>query len=213
MLSLKNVSFVYDKGKKNEIDIIDDFSYEFEKWKIYALFWKSWLWKSTLARIISWFLSPLKGTVALSGNVIVSPSKDIIYISQKDDIFYRLTVYENLYLLCHDVERVEAVLKKVDLIKNRSHYPKHLSWWMLKRLSFARVFLLQPRVLILDEPFVYLDEHIKATLIKLLLDIHQNNKHMTTILISHDVGEIGISNTIISFDGNISNAFSETKNG
>ena len=48
-------------------------------------------------------------------------------MNQKDDIFYRLSVYENLYLLCHDKKKVENVLHSLNLLEYANYYPKHLS--------------------------------------------------------------------------------------
>ena len=161
MLVIKDMSFSYPLWDNNKKKIVDNFSYTFEKWKTYGIFGRSWLWKSTLARIISWFLSPSDGSIKVNDKIVKKPNKDIVYMNQKDDIFYRLSVYENLYLLCHDKKKVENVLHSLNLLEYANYYPKHLSWWMIKRLSFARVLLIQPSVLILDEPFVYLDTSAK----------------------------------------------------
>lgn len=198
MLLIKDLSFSYD-----EDNIINRFSYQFEKWKIYGIFWKSWLWKSTLARVLSGFLNPSEWIEMLHQKKISSPSKDIIYISQRDDTFYRLTVYQNLYILCHDKKRVEDILEKVDLVAHKNKFPKELSWGMIRRLSFARILLLRPKVLILDEPFVHLDIKSKEKLIGILLDIHKINKWMIIILISHNINEMKITDILISFKNSI----------
>ncbi len=209
MLSIKNIDFHYNNNIEK---IIDNFSYDFKKWKIYGIFWKSWLWKSTLARVISWFIKPTEGSIKINGSLITKPSKEIIYMNQRDDIFYRLTVYENLYLLCHDSKKVENILQKINLLEHKDYYPKHLSWWMVKRLSFARILLVQPKVLILDEPFVYIDWNTKKNLINLLIEIHKINKEMIILLISHNINEIKISNTVIVFKESINNSYLENRN-
>ena len=205
MLSIKNLDFYYNDDNKL---IVNNFSYTFKGGLIYWLFWKSWLWKSTLARIISWFLKPIAGNIRLDKEFIKKPSKEIIYISQKDDIFYRLSIYENLYLLCHNKKKVEVALEKINMIEFKNSYPKTLSWWMLKRLSFARVLLIQPKVLILDEPFVYLDWKTKDNLISLLIDIKTQNPQMIIILISHSKKEMKIADKVLYFQDDINNAFS-----
>jgi NitT/TauT family transport system ATP-binding protein len=209
MLSIKNIDFHYNNNIEK---IIDNFSYDFKKGKIYGIFWKSWLWKSTLARVISWFIKPTEGSIKINGSLITKPSKEIIYMNQRDDIFYRLTVYENLYLLCHDSKKVENILQKINLLEHKNYYPKHLSWWMVKRLSFARILLVQPKVLILDEPFVYIDWNTKKNLINLLIEIHKINKEMIILLISHNINEIKISNTVIVFKESINNDYLENRN-
>ncbi len=207
MLLIKNLSFGYDDDK-----IIDGFSYQFEKWKIYGIFWKSWLWKSTLARVMWWFLQSFEWDISLDQKKVISPSKDIMYMSQKDDIFYRLTAYDNLYLLCHDKEKVDYALKAVGLYNCDDKLPKKLSWWMIKRLAFARILLLKPKILILDEPFVHLDIKAKEKLINLLLDMHNINRYMTIILISHNINEMKIADTILSFVGSINSIYREDDN-
>ncbi len=204
MLRIQKITFGYDGNK-----IIDNFSYQFETWKIYGLFWKSWLWKSTLARLIAWFLSPLAWAISLDNKNIFLPSKDVFYVNQKDDIFYRLTLYENLYILCHDAEKVTIIFKQVGLYDYMHKFPKELSWWMLKRLSFARVLLLHPKVLVLDEPFVHLDTSAKNDLLLLLSHVHNLNKDMIIILISHSVQEMKMMDKIILFKHRIDSLYEE----
>jgi len=205
MLLINNLDFGYYKNK-----IIDGFSYKFEKWKIYGIFWKSWLWKTTLAKIISGFLKPFEWNVTLENKVILCPSKEIIYISQRDDIFYRLTVYQNLYLLCHNKKKVQETLEKIGLIDYENKFPKELSWGMIRRLSFARILLLKPKVLILDEPFIHLDIKAKEKLIEILLNLQKINKWMILILISHSVSEMTIADKLIIFENKINNAYRES---
>lgn len=206
MLLIKNLSFNYDENK-----IIDRFSYQFKKWKIYGIFWKSWLGKSTLARVMSWFLKPYEWCVMFNNKKIKIPSKDIFYVNQKDDTFYRLTIYENLYILCHNKDKVDDILMKVGLYNYKDKFPKELSWWMIKRLSFARILLLKPKVLILDEPFVHLDVKAKEKLINLLSDIHKINNYMIILLISHNMNEMKLVDTIISFQSSINWIYKEKK--
>ena len=82
---------------------------------------------------------------------------------------------------------------------------------MIKRLSFARVLLIQPSVLILDEPFVYLDTSAKRGLINLLFDLRKNDKKMIIIVISHNMKEIEILDTIITFKHSINNNYVNKK--
>lgn len=199
MLSIKNLTFWYDN-----INIIDKFSYKFQIWKIYGIFWKSWLWKSTLARLISWFLKPIDWFINIDNKEIKNPSKEIVYVNQKDDIFYRLTVYENLCLICNDKNKIYNILNKIGLYDYKDRFPKELSWWMLKRLSFSRILILNPKVLILDEPFVHLDVKSKWNLIDLLLETHKENNTMIIILISHSLNEMKITDKILSFEESIS---------
>lgn len=199
MLSLKNVNFKYIEGEAN---IVDNFSYDFEKWKIYAIIWKSGLWKSTLAKIMSGFLPGHSGYISLESNEIIKPSKKIIYINQENDIIDRLTVYENISILTENKKVVEYALIITWLYKNKSNYPKHLSGWMIKRLSFARALVVNPDILILDEPFVYLDHFSKKELKDILLHIN-NTFNTTVILITHDLEEALVAHKILYFESNI----------
>ncbi len=204
MLVVKDLNFSY-----NEIKPVDSFSYKFEKWKIYGIFGKSGLWKSTLARLLSGFLKPLSWSICLDNKIIDSPSKNILYLSQKNDVFYRLTIYQNLYLLCHNKENVDVVLKQIWLYDYKNKFPKELSGGMIKRLSFGKALLLKTKVLILDEPFVHLDLYAKKELFILLADLHKFNSGIIIILISHSRNEMKIANNLIIFKEKINNLYRE----
>ena len=80
---------------------------------------------------------------------------------------------------------------------------------MIKRLSFARVLLLHPKVFILDEPFVHLDASAKNDLLLLLSHVHNLNKDTIIILISHNMQEMKIVDKIILFKHRIDSFYKE----
>lgn len=152
--------------------------------------------KSTTLRLISGLMFPDEGRVLVKGNEVTGTNPAIGFMLQKDLLMPWKTVLENaeLGLQVQGVPkqerrgRVEALLVKYGLGDFLGHRPHQLSGGMRQRVALARTMVLNPEILLLDEPFAALDFQTKLVLQQDLLTILQESK-VTVLHITHDIGE------------------------
>lgn len=191
-----------------EKEVIQDFSYTFASWKIYAIVWPSGVWKSTLLHAIatmdnhfdyqSWQISR-DGHATLSDKDFFTQKKKIWrlgYMFQSPTLFPHLTVRQNIALPLQligasDEAYIDALLDTVGLTSVQNALPASLSWWMKTRVSLARTYSTKPDLILLDEPFWALDiarkEKLHDDVIALSHKLWQ--KPPTIILVTHDIQE------------------------
>lgn len=137
---------------------------------------------------------------------------------QEPRLFEHLTVFENLKLIGYSDSDIKNVLKKVGLENNANSYPNKLSGGERQRVNFARAFLLDSDILLLDEPFFSLDIKLKISLINLIIE---EKLGKTIIFVTHDIDEalllsnriILLKNGLISLDLPILTDFKDRKYG
>lgn len=129
-------------------------------------------------------------------------NKRAAVVFQEPRLFEHLTVLENLKLIGYNEKEIADVLEKIGLEKNVHSYPNKLSGGEKQRVNFARAFLSDCDVLLLDEPFFSLDVKLKLRLITLLIKEKPNK---TIVFVTHDIDEaLMLSNRIILLkDGEI----------
>lgn len=113
-------------------------------------------------------------------------NKEVAVAFQEPRLFEHLTVLENLKLIGYSEKEIVRVLEKIGLNKNLHCYPSQLSGGERQRANFARAFLSQAELLLLDEPFFSLDLKLKLRLIKLLLE---EKSDKTIVFVTHDIDE------------------------
>lgn len=155
--------------------------------------------KTTLLKIIAGLEVASEGDVQLEGrilNVVPSNEREVIYLFQEALLFPHLTVFENiafgLRVRKWQHERVkEAVLQMVadlGLEGEEQKMPNQLSGGQKQRVAFGRALIVQPKMLLLDEPFSSLDHQIKKNMQELFTSMTQ--KHgITSLFVTHDVRE------------------------
>jgi nitrate/nitrite transport system ATP-binding protein len=164
-----------------------------------ALIGHSGCGKSTLLNAVAGLLTPTDGHIILANREIAGPGPDRGVVFQNHSLLPWLTCFENVYLA---VERVFAanepraqlrdrVTKALDLVK-LSHaaqkYPHEISGGMKQRVGIARALAMEPKVLLLDEPFGALDALTRAHLQDELIKIVAQTKS-TVVMVTHDVDE------------------------
>jgi osmoprotectant transport system ATP-binding protein len=167
--------------------------------------------KSTLLRLMIGLIRPDSGTVRCEGEIIGPHNIEAIrhrmgYVIQEGGLFPHLTAHDNITLVARYLgwkrERINARVRElatlVQLPANRlGSYPTQLSGGQRQRVSLMRALMLDPAVLLLDEPLGALDPMIRADLQSDLRDIFRQLQK-TVVLVTHDMGEAGFfGNTII----------------
>ncbi|HXZ01682.1 MAG TPA: nitrate/sulfonate/bicarbonate ABC transporter ATP-binding protein [Stellaceae bacterium] len=190
--------------------VLDHVDFSLYEGEIVAILGKSGSGKSTFLRVLAGLTPPTEGQVAYRGQAVEGPAHGIAMVFQTFALFPWLTVLGNveLGLEAQGVARAERrrrALKAIDLIGLdgfESAYPKELSGGMRQRVGFARALVVNPDVLLLDEPFSALDVLTAETLRGDLMDLWVKRRVPTKgiILVSHNIEEaVEIADRIIIF--------------
>jgi NitT/TauT family transport system ATP-binding protein len=190
--------------------VLDHVDFALREGEIVAILGKSGSGKSTFLRVLAGLTPPSAGHVAYRGQTVDGPAHGIAMVFQSFALFPWLTVLGNveLGLEAQGVprgERRRRALQAIDLIGLdgfESAYPKELSGGMRQRVGFARALVVNPDVLLLDEPFSQLDVLTAETLRNDLMDLWIERRVPTKgiILVSHNIEEaVEIADRIIIF--------------
>lgn len=198
-------SFINDK--KEQVKVLDNISMTIEKGNFVSIVGPSGCGKSTLLYLIAGLEKAEKGTISISGRKIEKPGPDRVIVFQEDGLFPWLTVLENVTygLKLKNIPKKEAeekalrTLKMVHLSKYVASYPHQLSGGMKQRVAIARALVMEPDILLMDEPFSALDEQTRMVLHKELLDIWRETK-VTIFFVTHNIREaVQLSEKVIVF--------------
>ena len=153
--------------------------------------------KSTLLNLVAGLLRPSAGTILLAGKHIDGPGPDRGVVFQNHSLLPWLTCFGNVHLAVERVfkesnarlrARTHAALELVGLQQAQDKYPQQISGGMKQRVGIARALAMEPKVLLLDEPFGALDALTRATLQDELLRIVARTGS-TVVMVTHDVDE------------------------
>jgi sulfate/thiosulfate transport system ATP-binding protein len=178
---------------------LDDVSIEVPDGSLTALLGPSGSGKSTLLRIIGGLESPDAGRVVIHGEdtTAVPPQRrGIGFVFQHYAAFKHMTVRDNVAFgltvrkrpKAEIASRVDELLEIVGLAGYQTRYPSQLSGGQRQRMALARALAVEPKVLLLDEPFGALDAKVRADLREWLRKLH-DEVHVTTLLVTHDQEE------------------------
>jgi NitT/TauT family transport system ATP-binding protein len=178
ILEAREVCCGFDRGQ-GELKVLDGVNLTLNEGEIVGLLGRSGSGKSTLLRIISGLISATAGEVNYCGRPVDGPADGIAMVFQTFALFPWLTVLENVEAGLEALgvaakERRERALKAIDLIGLdgfESAYPRELSGGMRQRVGFARALVVNPTLMLMDEPFSALDVLTAETLRTDLLDL------------------------------------------
>lgn len=200
-LELKNVCFDY--ANKNQNLTIANFSLQVEKGSFTTLLGPSGCGKTTLLRLISGFLEPSDGEIFVNNVNMkgVSPEKRKIgmvfqdyalfpHMSVEQNILYGLKANNKTLKLSKEQmkEKLQQIAQSLDLSELLSRYPHELSGGQQQRVALARALILNPTILLMDEPLSSLDTKLREKVREELKDI-QKKFGITTIYVTHDQDE------------------------
>lgn len=195
-VSLKKVNKSFQKGKDDTLKVLNDIDFNIEEGEFVSLAGPSGCGKSTILKLIAGLDSPTSGEVLVNGNKVKGPGTDRVVVFQEGGLFPWMTVFENVTygLLRKKMSKKEAEEKAMDglrmvhLINFTESYPHELSGGMKQRVAIARALVMDPDVLLMDEPFAALDEQTRLVLHRELQKIWQETGK-TILFITHNIRE------------------------
>lgn len=204
LLEFKNVNYFY-QTKKDEIFALNNVNFTVEKEAFASLVGPSGCGKTTILSLTAGLLKPSSGEILLDGENKID-TKKIGYMFQKDFLFEWRTVWKNITLGIEiqnpknkeeKFALAEELLKKYDLYGFKNQKPRSLSGGMRQRVALIRTLVLEPKLLLLDEPFSALDFQTRLSVCDDVYEIIKSEKK-TALLVTHDISEaLSMSNKII----------------
>jgi nitrate/nitrite transport system ATP-binding protein len=197
-LSIENVGMEFDT-KRGRFEALRDINLQIQPGEFVTLIGHSGCGKSTLLNMIAGLLYPTNGVMLLSNREVKGAGTDRAVVFQNHSLLPWLTCFDNVYLSVERVfaetestaqlkERTHAALKLVGLSHAEQKHPNEISGGMKQRVGIARAIAMQPKVLLLDEPFGALDALTRAKLQDELMSIVAELMS-TVIMVTHDVDE------------------------
>jgi NitT/TauT family transport system ATP-binding protein len=197
LLAVENVSLEY-RTRERIVRATHDVSFGVYGGDRFVLLGPSGCGKSTLLKAVGGFIEPASGTISLDGQIVRGPGADRIVVFQEfDQLPPWKTVLQNVAFplrVAKKLSRAEAneralhYLEKVGLAGFANAYPHTLSGGMKQRVAIARALAMQPRVLLMDEPFAALDALTRRKMQEELLRLWEQ-VNFTVLFVTHSIEE------------------------
>lgn len=215
MIEIKNITKTYEI-EETSFHALDDISFVVNDEDLFGIIGMSGAGKSTLLNVISGLTKPTQGQILIDGEVfdyddekrLKELRKKIGFVFQGYHLLMQKTVYENIAFplriqkKCEEEinKTVNELILKVGLLGKEHTYPAKLSGGQKQRVAIARALVNKPRLLLLDEPTSALDSLTTKEIIRLLKQIHQEEK-VTMLLITHEINVARIlTNKVLVID-------------
>ncbi len=197
-LKIDHLSKTFARGTQ-ETEVLHDITLAIEAGEYVSIIGHSGCGKSTLLNIVAGLLRSTTGGVLLENREVNDPGPDRAVVFQNHSLLPWLTVYDNVSIAVNKVfggkksraERHDWVMHNLDLVQMghaKDKRPAEISGGMKQRVGIARALAMEPKVLLLDEPFGALDALTRAHLQDSVMAIHQKLGN-TVLMITHDVDE------------------------
>ncbi|WP_425993677.1 ABC transporter ATP-binding protein [Caulobacter sp. DWR1-3-2b1] len=197
-LSIEGVGVTFQKGSARS-EVLRDINLQVDQGEFVTIIGHSGCGKSTLLNVVAGLIPVTTGAVILDRESVEAPGPERAVVFQNHSLLPWLSVQENVRLAVDKVfagkksvaERREWTLHNLDLVKMthaRDKRPSEISGGMKQRVGIARALSMQPKVLLLDEPFGALDALTRAHLQDSVMEIQTALKN-TVLMITHDVDE------------------------
>lgn len=204
-LEFKDVTYFY-QTKENEIHALDHLSFAIDEFQFASIVGPSGCGKTTVLSLTAGLLDSSFGEILLQGKPIAKNDPRIGYMFQRDHLFEWRTIWQNITLGLEiqkkkkDAKKLafaEELLKKYDLYNFKNKKPRQLSGGMRQRVALIRTLVLEPALLLLDEPFSALDFQTRLKVCDDVYDIIKS-EHKTALLVTHDISEaISMSDRVV----------------
>lgn len=214
ILSIQNLSKTYQSGNR-KLTVLDDVNFELAIGETISIVGPSGSGKTTLLGLCAGLDSASSGSVILNGSALEKLSEDqraairnqhVGFIFQNFQLLPTLTALENVMVPLELKKRKDArskameLLEKVGLGDRTTHYPTQLSGGEQQRVSIARAFANEPKILFADEPTGNLDTETGEMIERLIFDLNKE-KGTTLVLVTHDTELAAKTQRIIHIKG------------
>ncbi|MBN9655932.1 ABC transporter ATP-binding protein [Halobacillus sp. GSS1] len=205
MIKVERLSHSFFVGKKNnrqEVSVLRDISLEVREGEIVSIVGRSGSGKSTLLNLMSGYIKPTEGDIFIADERVTKykesdwaefRSDHLGFIFQSFQLIPSMTAYQNIELPLvmkgvSEKERekqVHEMLNKVGLNEYQEHYPSELSGGQQQRVSVARALIVQPPIILADEPTGSLDQETEKELLDFIQKLNKE-ENITFVIITHD---------------------------
>ena len=181
--------------KGGKLIALDGIDLEFKEGELVCILGPSGCGKSTLLRLIAGFDKATAGKVLIAGRQVEKPSSDGVFVFQQDGLLPWMTVWQNMELglnhISDDEEKAERVKEYIELVELdgfENNYPYQLSGGMKRRAELARALVVNPKMLMMDEPFTGLDFLTHMKMREEVVNMHEFIGK-TMIMITHFIDD------------------------
>lgn len=193
-ISISNVSQVFS-GRGAKVAALQDVSIDIGARQFVTIVGPSGCGKTTLLNLVAGFERPTSGQIRVNDQEVRGPSVDRAVVFQEAALYPWLTVRENIALGLRfrngrkiDMARVDSLISAVSLEGFAEHPPYQLSGGMAQRVAIARALVIEPEVLLMDEPFGALDAQTRAAMQIFVTELW-DTIHVTVLFVTHDIDE------------------------
>jgi len=197
-LQLEKVEMVFDT-KRGRFHALRDINLAVEQGEFVSIIGHSGCGKSTLLNLVAGLILPSSGAMLCAGREITGPGPERAMVFQNHSLLPWLTVYENVRLGVDKVfGRSKSTRERDDWTRHNlalvhmehalAKHPQEISGGMKQRVGIARALAMEPKLLLMDEPFGALDALTRASLQDAVMEIHGRLKN-TVLMVTHDVDE------------------------
>ena len=195
MIEIRAVHKEFAKGERRVV-ALEEIDLTVDEREFVAILGPSGCGKSTLLNMVAGFDLPTRGSVRVAGEEILAPAPSRGVVFQEPALFPWLTVMDNVVFGPKTLgqsstdyrARAAQIIEQIGLSGFEASYPAELSGGMRQRVGIARVLIMEPKVLLMDEPFGSLDAQTRTLMQELLLALWERH-HQTVLFITHDIGQ------------------------
>jgi nitrate/nitrite transport system ATP-binding protein len=201
-LSIEAVDVSFASRGAAPVEVLRGIDLKVERGEFVSIIGHSGCGKSTLLNVVAGLAPTTAGAVILDGEAVAAPGPDRAVVFQNHSLLPWLSVYENVALAVDKVfagrksraERRDWVMHNLELVQMthaKDRRPGEISGGMKQRVGIARALAMEPKVLLLDEPFGALDALTRARLQDSVMEIHAQLNN-TVLMVTHDVDEAAL---------------------
>jgi ABC-type nitrate/sulfonate/bicarbonate transport system ATPase subunit len=195
MIDIRGVHKEFAKGERRVV-ALQDIDLAVAEREFVAILGPSGCGKSTLLNMVAGFDQPTRGSVQVAGEEIRAPAPSRGVVFQEPALFPWLTVMDNIVFGPKTLgqpaadyrARAAQIIAQIGLGGFEASYPAELSGGMRQRVGIGRVLIMEPKVLLMDEPFGSLDAQTRTLMQELLLSLWERHQQ-TVLFVTHDIEE------------------------